>query len=91
MLDLSPESTLAAGDHYNDLPMLSALYARHLLAPANAIEPVRDAVLSQGGFVSQALCGQGVLDGLRRLLEPSGGRTRTRAGARQHCGGPGSK
>jgi len=91
LLDLSPESTLAAGDHYNDLPMLSALYARHLLAPANAIEPVRDAVLSQGGFVSQALCGQGVLDGLRRLLDPSGGRTPTLAGARRNSRGPSSK
>lgn len=71
-LKLSPESTLAAGDHFNDLPMLSAQYARYLVAPANAIEPVRHAVVSQGGFVSQALCGQGVLDGIRRLLQPFG-------------------
>lgn len=68
LLQLDPESTVAAGDHFNDLPMLSRQHAHHLLAPANAIEPVRQAVLSQGGYVSQAVVGQGVLEGLRRIL-----------------------
>lgn len=72
LLGLDAESTVAAGDHFNDLSMLSLEHARHLLAPANAIEPVRQAVLSQGGYVSQAVVGQGVLDGLRQLLETTG-------------------
>lgn len=69
LLALPPESTLAAGDHFNDLPMLSRAYAHHLVAPANAIEPVCRVVVSQGGYVSGLACGHGLLDGLRRVLQ----------------------
>jgi hydroxymethylpyrimidine pyrophosphatase-like HAD family hydrolase len=67
-LGLNPEATLAAGDHFNDLPMLSREHAHHLIAPANAIPSVRDQVIAQGGYVSPLPCGLGILDGLRRLL-----------------------
>ena len=62
-----PEHTVAAGDHFNDLPMLSRAHAHHLLAPANAIERVQSAVRRQGGYVSALGQGEGTLDGLRRL------------------------
>jgi hydroxymethylpyrimidine pyrophosphatase-like HAD family hydrolase len=64
-----PERVLVAGDHLNDLPMLSPRYARWLVAPANAIPAVKQAVLSAGGHVSPLPCGYGVERALDLLLE----------------------
>jgi hypothetical protein len=68
-LGIGPESTLAAGDHFNDLPMLSRDYAHHLLAPANAIDRVKATVRAQGGYISRTRCGEGVHEGLLRLTQ----------------------
>jgi hydroxymethylpyrimidine pyrophosphatase-like HAD family hydrolase len=73
-LGVSAEETFAAGDWLNDLPMLSRDYARWLVAPQNAIEPVKAAVLEQGGFVSQLSHGDGVAEGLQRVLASSTGK-----------------
>lgn len=67
-LDLTPANVLAAGDHLNDLPMLEAGFATRLVAPANAIQLVKDRVTRQHGFVSQRLCGNGVAEGLEHYL-----------------------
>jgi len=58
-LGIGPDKTLAAGDHLNDLPMLSREHARFLVAPANAVESVKASVLEQGGFLSEFPCGYG--------------------------------
>lgn len=63
-----PEDTFAAGDWLNDLPMLDTARARCLVAPANAIEPVKAAIRRQAGFVSELPRGEGVADGLRYWL-----------------------
>jgi hydroxymethylpyrimidine pyrophosphatase-like HAD family hydrolase len=68
-LNVPSERVLAAGDHYNDLPMLSRAHAALLVAPANAIPAVREHVLSQEGFVSDEPCGYGVLAGLEHYLK----------------------
>ncbi len=68
-LDLAPDQVFAAGDHLNDLPMLSLAYARWLAAPANAVEEVKTAVLRQQGYVSQQPFGHGVAQGLAHFLE----------------------
>jgi len=60
---------LAAGDHLNDLPMLSTDYARWLVAPANAIDLVKETVRRQNGYVSHLLHGHGVAAGLEFYLE----------------------
>ena len=60
---------LAAGDHLNDLPMLLREHARWLVAPANAVETVKDSVRSQNGYVSQLPHGHGVADGLEFCLK----------------------
>lgn len=62
----------AAGDHFNDLPMLSSEYARYLMAPSNAISHVKEAVRQQNGFLSQYSHGRGVLDALRYYLAHNG-------------------
>jgi len=61
--------TFAAGDHLNDLPMLSRQYARFLAAPGNAIDIVKAAVRQQNGHVSELHCGHGVAEGLRAFLD----------------------
>ncbi len=69
LLSVGREETFAAGDHFNDLPMLLREHARWLVAPANAIDPVKDAVRRQNGYVSQLLHGHGVADGLEFCLK----------------------
>lgn len=64
-LGLAPEAVLAAGDHLNDLPMLSKSYAHMIAAPANAVAAVKNAVRAQGGFVSELPHGLGVADAIK--------------------------
>src|SRR6266496_1332122 len=52
-LGLDSETVFAAGDHLNDLPMLSRVHARWLAAPCNAVDAVKNAVRQQEGFVSE--------------------------------------
>ena len=59
---------LAAGDHFNDLPMLSLEHARFLVAPSNAIPEVKSLVERQGGFISRNPGGYGVVQGLDFFL-----------------------
>lgn len=71
-LKISSENTLAAGDHLNDLPMLDYQYARYLVAPVNAIDPVKQLVSRQGGFVADLPQGHGVAQGIRHFLKQTG-------------------
>ena len=68
-LGLSPDVVFATGDWLNDLPMLSSRYARWLAAPSNAVEPVKQAVREQAGFVSDLPHGYGVAEGLKSCIE----------------------
>jgi hypothetical protein len=69
---LAASAVFAAGDHLNDLPMLSSNYARWLAAPQNAVEPVKEAVTRQRGFVSRFAHGEGVAEGLAHQLAEAG-------------------
>jgi len=71
-LGVGPDHILAAGDHLNDLPMLTRERARWLVAPANAIELVKQTVRRQEGFVSDEPHGYGVARGLEFFLETTG-------------------
>jgi len=68
-LGIHAGEVLAAGDHLNDLAMLRLEHAGFLVAPANAIAAVKQAVTSQNGFVSTLPHGHGVADGLKFFLE----------------------
>jgi hydroxymethylpyrimidine pyrophosphatase-like HAD family hydrolase len=72
-LGLTSQQVLAAGDHYNDLPMLLRSRAACLVAPANAIPEVHEQVRREQGYVSAELCGYGVLDGLEYYLKKGEG------------------
>ncbi len=68
-LGVGRESILAAGDHWNDLPMLSGESARYVVAPDNAIPVVKEMVVRQGGYVSHQPWGHGVARGLEYFLD----------------------
>jgi HAD superfamily hydrolase (TIGR01484 family) len=74
MLGVPPEETLAAGDHYNDVPMLAGKYAKCVVCPSNAIEPVKELVRNVGGFISHQPCGHGVARGLEYYLDQAASR-----------------
>jgi hypothetical protein len=67
-LSVSPSEVFAAGDHLNDLPMLSGQYARCVVAPDNAVPQVKEAVRQQNGYVSHQPWGHGVARGLEFYL-----------------------
>jgi HAD superfamily hydrolase (TIGR01484 family) len=67
-LGVPSSGILAAGDHLNDLPMLSSKVAQHLVTPANAIPLVQQVVREQGGYVAQLKCGHGIAEGIEALL-----------------------
>lgn len=71
LLGVAPEHTFAAGDHYNDVPMLSGTHARCIVCPDNAIPPIKELVRRNGGYVSHQPWGHGVARGLEHYL--SGG------------------
>jgi HAD superfamily hydrolase (TIGR01484 family) len=71
-LGIAREQILAAGDHLNDLPMLSRDYAGFLVAPSNAIPIVKETVRRQNGFVAEHSHGYGVASALEHFLQGSG-------------------
>ena len=68
ILGVAKESVFAAGDHYNDLPMLVKEFADCLAAPENAIRMVKDSVRRQEGYVSSLSQGHGVADAINFFL-----------------------
>jgi hydroxymethylpyrimidine pyrophosphatase-like HAD family hydrolase len=68
-LGIGAEHVFAAGDHWNDLPMLLKRYAHWLAAPCNAIEEVKAQVRQEGGVVSELPHGDGVAEALERYLK----------------------
>jgi len=71
-LGVGRDFILAAGDHLNDLPMLSVEFARWLVAPANAVDAVKESVRRQQGFISPDPYGVGVAQGLEHILKATG-------------------
>jgi hydroxymethylpyrimidine pyrophosphatase-like HAD family hydrolase len=68
LLGIRAPQVFAAGDHLNDLPMLSTVYAGRLAAPQNAIPQVKTIVAGQNGFVSSLSHGAGVAEALMFYL-----------------------
>lgn len=64
ILGVPSQQTFAAGDHFNDLPMLQQERAAWLAAPANAVPAVQDSVRRQGGYISRLETGEGISEAL---------------------------
>jgi hypothetical protein len=67
-LGVPRERVFAAGDHLNDLPMLSGAFAGCVAAPDNAVPQVKEMVRRQNGYVSHQPWGHGVARGLEFFL-----------------------
>jgi HAD superfamily hydrolase (TIGR01484 family) len=67
LIGATAETTFAAGDHLNDLPMLKRQHAVHLMAPANALAAVKRQVSQEGGYLATGAAGLGVLEALDRI------------------------
>jgi HAD superfamily hydrolase (TIGR01484 family) len=65
LLEVPRETIFAAGDHHNDLSMLDGRFAGMPACPANAIDEVKAAVESAGGYVAKSDFGAGVHEALR--------------------------
>lgn len=59
---VNPLRVLAAGDHYNDIPMLDGRHAAHTACPANAIDAVKHRVRLSGGFIAARNYADGIAD-----------------------------
>ncbi len=76
-LGIPREVTLAAGDHLNDLPMLSGRPAACVVAPENAIPVVKETVRGQNGYISHQPWGHGVARGIEHFLSRQSGANET--------------
>lgn len=62
MLQIDRSAVLAAGDHFNDLPMLDGRYAAFPCCPSNAIPEVKRTVLAAGGHVASLPAADGIAE-----------------------------
>jgi hydroxymethylpyrimidine pyrophosphatase-like HAD family hydrolase len=67
-LGVFPAQIMAVGDHLNDLPMLQRRYAWHLACPSNAVDPVKDKVRAEGGYVAQGKVAEGTIEAWDKLF-----------------------
>ena len=67
LTDIDRSEIFAAGDHYNDLPMLDGTHAQWVACPSNAVAAVQTVVRAAGGFVAEGRCSTGVVEALAQL------------------------
>lgn len=68
MLGVPRERIFAAGDNHNDLPMLDTRIAANIACPSNALEPVKEHVRGQGGFVASRPASEGMMEALQHFF-----------------------
>lgn len=59
------EEIFAAGDHYNDLPMLDGRFAQWVACPRNSCDAVKRMVKSAGGHIASGTASAGVVEALQ--------------------------
>jgi len=64
LLEIDHAQTFAAGDNYNDLPMLDGTAAKWVACPSNSIPQVKVTVEEAGGYVASQIAGLGVAEAL---------------------------
>lgn len=68
LLRLPRERIFAAGDNHNDLAMLDQRIAANIACPSNALEPVKQHLLSRGGFVASKPASEGMMQALEHFF-----------------------
>ena len=69
LIEVPRENTFAAGDNHNDISMLDGAAASMPSCPANAVDPVKQAVENAGGYVARQEFGAGVFEALRYFMD----------------------
>ena len=69
---VSAEFTFAAGDNYNDLPMLQPDIAHGLACPANAVPDISGHVSNLGGYVASEPATVGIISAIEHYFYPDG-------------------
>ena len=64
---LTPDEIFATGDHFNDLPMLDGLHAKHVACPGNSCDEVKKLVRTAGGYIARGTASEGVVEALRHF------------------------
>jgi hydroxymethylpyrimidine pyrophosphatase-like HAD family hydrolase len=64
---ISRDEIFAAGDHYNDLPMLDGSCAKWVTCPSNAVPAVKEVVRLAGGYQARGRCSAGVVEALEHF------------------------
>lgn len=67
LLAIPRDEIFAAGDHYNDIPMLDGTHARWVACPGNSATAVKETVRNAKGYVAKASCSEGVIEALRHF------------------------
>ena len=62
LFGIAPIEVLAAGDHFNDIPMLDGRFAAFPCCPSNAIPEVQATVIAAGGHVAARPAADGIAD-----------------------------
>ena len=69
---IGAEFTFAAGDNYNDLPMLQTHIAHGLACPSNAVPDIATHVTELGGFVAPEPATSGIIMAIEHYFYPDG-------------------
>jgi hydroxymethylpyrimidine pyrophosphatase-like HAD family hydrolase len=69
LLDIAADDIFAAGDHFNDIPMLDGRFAAFPSCPSNAIPEVRETVRQAGGHIASKPAADGVVESLGYFAE----------------------
>ena len=70
LIKVPRERIFAAGDNHNDLPMLDSRVAGNIACPLNALDPVKEHVLSHGGYVATQVASEGMMESLDYYFAP---------------------
>jgi hydroxymethylpyrimidine pyrophosphatase-like HAD family hydrolase len=63
-LGVGREETMAAGDHFNDLPMLDGKFATVVACPGNSCPEVKFAVHAAGGYLAEGHASAGIVEAM---------------------------
>ena len=71
LLDVQKHEVLAAGDHFNDIPMLDGRFAKFPCCPVNAIPEVHEIVRTAGGYSASKPAADGIAEAWHAFHLPS--------------------
>lgn len=68
LLKVPRENIFAGGDNHNDLSMLDQRVAGAIACPVNALDPVKEHVLAQSGYIATKPASEGMMESLHHFF-----------------------